>query len=116
MESVFIGERITMEGAYLEIPKEMSFFKKSIDDAIYDSFENVFTVSENRIFLRTMKMNGLLFDFMEYHVKNFFNLYKDEVGKIAQESVNEKLVQKMAQDYFNKSICAYKNKVLNVSF
>lgn len=116
MESIFVGEKITMEGIYIEIPKEMSFFKKSIDDAIYNAFENVFTVSENRIFLKTMKMNGLLFDFMEYHIKNFFDLYKDEIGEIAKESANEKFVQKLAQDYFDKSISDYKNKLLSVGF
>lgn len=116
MKTIFVGNRLTMEGKKLEIPVEIEFFKESIEDAIYDSFENVFTTVENHNFLKAMRINGLLFDFMEYHINKFFDICKDEASKCSTDTINKDSINKLGKEYFNKSIQDYKNRLLNVKF
>lgn len=116
MESIFIGNKITMEGTCVEIPKEIENFKKSIDDAVYNVFESSFVEREQKSFIKTMKMNNVLFDFMEYHVRNFFNTCRDEIQNLSKDDNKDKAVKNLAEDYFIKSLNSYKNKVLSVEF
>ena len=116
MEPIFIGNKITMEGTCVEIPKEIESFKKSIDDAVYNVFESSFTEKEHKNFVKTMKMNNVLFDFMEHHVRNFFNTYKEEIQNLSNDDNKDKAVKDLAEDYFIKSLNNYKSRVLSVEF
>lgn len=60
MGTIFVGNRLTMEGKHIEVPSEISFLKSPIEEAVYNSFENVFTTVKHRNFLKAMKMNNIL--------------------------------------------------------
>lgn len=116
MGTIFVGNRLTMEGKHIEVPSEISFLKSPIEEAVYNSFENVFTTVKHRNFLKAMKMNNILFEFIEYHIRKFFEICKNEIENQSKDSIDKQLIQQFAQDYFNKSINSYKNKLLSVSF
>ena len=114
-DSVFVGNEITMEGVYIEIPEELKIHKKAIENAIYNVFESNFCEKEQKDFLKTMKINGVLFDFIEYHVNSFLTNYKGKID-INYDKNNYCYVKDTSEKYFINSLNEYKNKILSVEF
>lgn len=115
MKEIFVGNKITMEGTNVVIPKEIENYRDSIDDAVYYVFESSFVEKEHKNFIKTMKMNGVLFGFIEHHIKNFCNIYKKEIVGLSKDN-NDIVVKDMAKNYFIKSLDDYRNRILSVKF
>lgn len=113
---IFVGNKLTMDGVRIEIPEEIEYSKESIDEAVYNVFESVFIEKEYKNFIKTMKMNNLLFSFMEHHIKIFIRDNKEKIESLREDSSRCVRIKEMAEYYFSCSLESYKNKVLNVEF
>lgn len=112
---VFVGNKITMEGVYVELSDDIKSSKKYIDDALYNVFESPFCDKEHKNFLKTMKINNVLFGFMEYHVGNFIERYRLDIKDLLNKD-NSNEITILAESYFKKSLCEYKNRLKEVAF
>lgn len=106
-ECIFVGNKITMEGNYIEVPKDMIEYKDMIEDVVYDVFYSAFYDKVDKKFIKTMKMNNVLYDFIEHHLKAFFDLNRSNVSNMAKEVV---------ESYFVSSVKNYKQRIKKVSF
>lgn len=104
---IFVGNKITMEGNYIEVPKDMVEYKDVIEDVVYDVFYSAFYDKVDKKFIKTMKINNVLYDFIEHHLKAFFNLDRSDISNLAKESV---------ESYFVSSVEKYKQRIREVSF
>ena len=110
MNTIFVGNRITMEGENIEIPESMIEHKSEIEDVVYEVFYGSFHNKVDKKFLRIMRMNDTLYDFANYHVKKFFDSYRVNSDKLKVNS------REIIENYFVEAINSYKNRLKEVSF
>ena len=104
---IFVGNKITMEGNYIEVPKDMIEYKDMIEDVVYDVFYSAFYDKIDKKFIKTMKMNNVLYSFIEHHLKAFFDLNRSNVSNMTKEVV---------ESYFVSSVENYEQRIKKVSF
>ena len=108
--TIFVGNKITMEGINIEIPFSMDKYKREMEEVVYEVFYGAFHEKVDKKFLKTMRMNNVLYQFAEYHVKRFFDLHKDDASKMV---INTK---EYIESYFVDAIDNYKKRISEVSF
>ena len=104
---IFVGNKITMEGNHIEVPEDMIEYKDVIEDVVYDVFYSAFYDKVDKKFIKAMKMNNVLYDFIEHHLKAFFDLNRNNISSVAKEAV---------ESYFVNSVENYKQRIKKVSF
>lgn len=114
-KTIFVGNRITMEGIYVKLPKQIESSKAIIEDAIYDIFYGVFTEKVNRNFIKTMKMNKLLDSFIEHHLKCLFDIYTLDIIELNKNNDTER-IKSIVESYFINSVEKYHEKIMKVTF
>lgn len=108
--TIFVGNKITMEGENIEIPDCMLEHKEDIEDVVYEVFYGSFHSKVDKKFLRTMRINDTLYSFANYHVKKFIGMYESNVDKLKSNS------RDIIESYFIDAVESYKNRLNEVAF